>query len=124
MGLDAWMILSSAAASLALLSILAQWRFRARNRRDLAELRASAQRQADLFEEMQNEMKDSMAALEEAVRNAPEPPRPGALNKSERTQALQLLRSGVSTDVAASTLGLGKREVRLLERVAQTLYVR
>ncbi len=124
MKVDPVWVATAATMLVAVLSVVLHARGRARNRRDLAELKASAARQASLFEETQAGIREEIAALEEFVRNAPEPPRPGALNKSIRTQALQLLRSGVSPDTAASSLGLGRQEVRLLERVAQSLYVR
>jgi hypothetical protein len=119
-------ILPAASAALlgAAFSLALHWRVRVRNARDLAELKASAARQASFVEESQAGLRGEIAALEELVRSAPEPPRAGALNKSTRTQALQLLRSGVSADTAAYSLGLCKSEVRLLEQVAQSLYVR
>lgn len=43
------------------------------------------------------------------------------LRRSERTQAMQLLRSGVSTESAASTLGIARSEMRLIARVSRVL---
>jgi hypothetical protein len=115
----------SAAASISLVVLfLAQWRFRARTRRDLAGLRAALQLHVGDFEEKHAGLKKELSAIQAAAQDVPEPPRPGALNKSLRTQALHLLRSGASPETAAASLGLGKREMRLLERVALTLYTR
>jgi hypothetical protein len=113
-----------AALILLLFLFLVQWRFRARIRHDMAGLRLGIELQAAAFEEKHGCLKTALAALEEFVRDVPEPPRPGALNQSARAEALRLLRSGVSADTAASSLGLCKREMRLLERVAHTLYAR
>jgi hypothetical protein len=69
---------------------------------------------------MQAELKQGFDALEQFVLSPAEPPRAGSLNRSARSQALQLLRSGMSPETAAATLGMGRREMRLLDRVAQT----
>ncbi len=41
--------------------------------------------------------------------------------RSRRSQALQLLRSGMSPESAASSLGLGTREMRLIANVSRVL---
>ncbi len=43
------------------------------------------------------------------------------LPRSRRTQAIQLLRSGMSTETVASSLGLATRETRLIARVSRLL---
>jgi hypothetical protein len=47
-----------------------------------------------------------------------------ALTRSIRSQAIQLLRSGMPPDTAASTLGIGKREMRLIACVSRELSLR
>lgn len=43
------------------------------------------------------------------------------LPRSRRSQAVQLLRSGMSPESAASSLGLGLRETRLIAKVSRVL---
>ena len=104
-------------AAIALLA--AHWRYRARSRQDLNGLRELVEREqtrcADLFLEVKRNLAD---LEEESLQNAP---KPGALSRSKRAEAMRLLRSGLSIEAAASSLGIGKREMRLLERVSQTL---
>jgi ABC-type cobalamin transport system ATPase subunit len=45
----------------------------------------------------------------------------GALTRSRRSQAMQLLRSGVSPDTAALKLGMAKREMRLIATISNIL---
>jgi hypothetical protein len=45
----------------------------------------------------------------------------GGLNRTKRSQAMQLLRSGMSPETAASTLGITTREMRLISRVSRIL---
>jgi hypothetical protein len=105
----------------ALLALYQQRRQRNRSRRDLEALRGSMERQQMACLEMFSEVNRSLTTLEDGVKSLRETPKSGSLNRSIRTQALQLLRSGQSSDAAASSLGLGRRETRLLERVSQTL---
>lgn len=44
-----------------------------------------------------------------------------AMNRSLRSQAMELLRSGMSSDTVASTLGVASREVRLIAGVSGIL---
>jgi hypothetical protein len=102
-------------------SAAVQWRRRRRNRRELADLREAIERQQMASLEMFSEVHRSVAMLEEGLRGVRETPKAGVLNRSARAQALQLLRSGLSAETAGPSLGIGKREMRLLERVSQTL---
>lgn len=45
----------------------------------------------------------------------------GGLTRSVRSQAMHLLRSGMPPESAASVLGIGKREMRLIARVSGIL---
>jgi hypothetical protein len=109
---------------LATLSFVAQWRGRVRHRRDLDELRATFERQHSESAETASALRGKFDALEKAALTPPEPPAAGSLNRSARAQALQMLRTGISSDTAAASLGVAKREMRLLERVSRTFYVR
>jgi hypothetical protein len=43
------------------------------------------------------------------------------LTRSRRSQAMQLLRSGMSVDTAAAKLGIARREMRLIDTVSKIL---
>ena len=105
----------------ALAALFMQERQRKRNRRDLEALRGSMERQQMACLEMFSEVNRSVTTLEEGLKGLRESPKAGGLHRSVRMQAMQLLRSGQPADAAASSLGLGRREMRLLERVSQTL---
>lgn len=45
----------------------------------------------------------------------------GGLTRSHRSQAMQLLRSGMSPETVASSVGLATREMRLMARVSRVL---
>ncbi len=124
MRFDLALTVSYAAMFLVWLSFAAQWRSRARQRTELAKLQVELDSQKAASSASFSELNRDVLALREEVRTPPEPPRAGGLNRSARAQALQLLRSGVSPESAATSLGMGKREMRLLEQVSQTLYAR
>lgn len=65
----------------------------------------------------------NVAVLELSAQNIDEAAK-GGLTRSVRSQAMQLLRSGMSPESAASTLGIGRREMRLIARVSRTLSLR
>jgi hypothetical protein len=120
--------LAAAAASLllvllpAVLLVAARRRSRTQTRGELECLRASFEREKITSAEALSELKKGLGALENQVRSAPEAPQPGGLNRSARAEALRLLRSGMSPETAAASLGMGKREMRLLERVSRTFW--
>lgn len=62
----------------------------------------------------------NVAALEQSAQNVDEV-RTGELSRSVRSQAMQLLRSGMSPESAASALRIGRREMRLIASVSSTL---
>jgi len=96
-------------------------RHRNRLRRDLEALRGSMERQQMVCLEMFSEVNRTLTTLEEGMNGLRQNPKSGTLNRSTRAQAMKLLRSGVSADAAASSLGVGRREIRLLENVSQIL---
>ena len=48
----------------------------------------------------------------------------GGITRSARSQAMQLLRSGMSPDNAAAALGIGRREMHLLASVSRILIMK
>ena len=70
-----------------------------------------------------DELKREFQALCLSMQNTDELMREGRLSRSSRAQAMQLLRSGVSPDTAASTLGIAKREMHLLAKVLASLSI-
>jgi hypothetical protein len=65
----------------------------------------------------------NVAVLETSAQNA-DNLSTGALSRSTRSQAMQLLRSGMSPENVAASLGLGRREMRLLASVSRTLHLK
>lgn len=61
----------------------------------------------------------SVEILERTQRSAEEAS--GELTRSRRSQAMQLLRSGMSPETAASSVGLATREMRLMAKVSRIL---
>ncbi len=61
----------------------------------------------------------SVEVLERTQRSAEEAA--GGLTRSCRSQAMQLLRSGMSPETAASSVGLATREMRLMAKVSRML---
>ena len=100
--------------------------------------RAQAELRSELWAELQSELQSklrehradcseqiaelgcSVAVLELRAQNIDEAGK-GGLTRSLRSQAMQLLRSGVSPENAAATLGTGRREMRLIATVSRTL---
>jgi hypothetical protein len=104
----------------ALLCLALGRRAAVRHRRDLAELRGSLEMALAACSLAIEEVKKEMAGRQTEAAAAPEPPRPGSLNRSARAEALKLLRSGMPAQAVGSATGMTSREVRLLERVAGT----
>jgi hypothetical protein len=94
----------------------------------LSELRAELQSQMQAmllahqveYSEQIAQLGRNVAALEQSAQNVDEV-RTGGLSRSARSQAMQLLRSGMSPESAASALRIGKREMRLIATVSSTL---
>lgn len=62
----------------------------------------------------------NVSTLELSAQNVDEAGK-GGLTRSVRSQAMHLLRSGMPPDSAASVVGLGKREMRLIASVSGIL---
>ena len=110
-----------------LLSLILQWRDRTARRREVEKveaLRKSFEKEQMVCLEMFSDVHRTIATLEEGIGALRQAPKAGGLNRSVRAQAMQMLRSGQSADAAASSLGICRREMRLLERVSQTLCAR
>jgi hypothetical protein len=122
-------ILAGASGTLASLTCLLALRWLA-----LGKYRSDAwQSHADLRTELQAELSEqkaecseqiallrsSISVLELSAQSAEGAAR-GGLTRSLRSQAVQLVRSGMRPEGAASTLGIGRREMRLIACVSQT----
>jgi hypothetical protein len=66
---------------------------------------------------------ESVTELESSARSVDVATK-GGMTRSARSQAMQLLRSGMSPDNAASALGIGKREMHLLADVSRILLLK
>jgi hypothetical protein len=105
----------------ALSALLAARRYHLIATREAARLSNEFERRQALCSEQITGLRKDLSALELSLRNTDELLREGRLNRTSRAQAMRLLRSGVSPDTAAATLGLAKREIRLLATVSQLL---
>lgn len=125
---DRLMLGIAAAVAIALVvtlfSLVWQWKDRTVRRREVEALRKSFEKEQMVCLEMFSDVHRTIATLEEGMGALRQAPKSGGLNRSTRAQAMQMLRSGHSADAAASSLGIGRREMRLLERVSQTLCAR
>lgn|GEM_PF-3405288 len=98
---------------------LQRYRVSAERKRD--ELEAMLrQHQAECLRQF-GQLSRSVGVLELSARDTEAAGR--GLNRSRRSQALQLLRAGMSPESAASSLGIAKREMRLIVRISQLLPV-
>jgi hypothetical protein len=99
---------------LALLALtISQLRYRRKYTAELAEQRNACSGEFA-------EIRKQAAELEASLQNTRDVLRHGRFNRSTRAQALHLLRSGMSPETAASALGVGRRELRLLAKVAES----
>ncbi|HZL57032.1 MAG TPA: hypothetical protein VFC21_08130 [Bryobacteraceae bacterium] len=109
------------ACAAAVISLFVQWQAR----------RAAACERASLLETFDRhkagcaaqfeELRQSYRALEASLQSTKDVLRSGRLNRSSRSQALHLLRSGMSPQTAASALGVASREMQLLAKVSRLL---
>jgi hypothetical protein len=88
-----------------------------------AELRSMVREQEAEWSGRIEQLDHRMAAFELRVQSVDDAAK-GGLTHSVRTRALQLLQSGMSVESVASTLGIGRREMRLIARVSRTLTLR
>jgi hypothetical protein len=77
------------------------------------------EQKAECFQQIA-QLDRNMAVLELSAQNIDDACN-GGFTRALRSQAMQLLRSGMSPEIAASTLGIGRREMRLIARVSHTL---
>ena len=101
------------------IAMLMQWR---RNfRREAASAREALELWRKECCERFEELRKADETLEASLHSTRDVLRNGRLNRSTRTAAMQLLRSGMSSDAAASSLGLPKREMQMISRVLALL---
>jgi hypothetical protein len=103
------------------MSLALFWRQRTGAADEARNLRDELHKECGHCAEQLSGLKRDFEALELSFQSTREVLNPRRLNRSSRAQALQLLRTGVAADTAASTLGIAKREIRLLARVARIL---
>jgi len=84
--------------------------------RQACETRAEA-----LKTELKAEFKSAMESLEAAFRGPERALAEGRMDRSTRSEALKLLRSGIAPETAAATLGMPKRDLVLLSKVSNVL---
>jgi hypothetical protein len=101
--------------------LLALRRHRIAIDRSHAELRSMLREQEVEWSARIEQLNRGMAILELRAQNYDEVAKGGGLTHSVRLRAMQLLRSGMSPESAASTLGIGRREMRLIAGVSRTL---
>ena len=97
--------------------LLTQWRQRCTFRREAASTRESLELRRSECSEQFLELRKAHQNLEASLDSTRDVLRHGRLNRSTRTAALQLLRTGMSPDTAASSLGLARREMQMIARV-------
>jgi hypothetical protein len=114
---DLALIAGAAASGAAAISMLTQWRHCRRFRRETASTRETLELWRNECSEQFEELRKADQTLEASLRSTCDVLRNGRLNRSTRTAALQLLRTGMSPDSAASSLGLAKREMQMIARV-------
>jgi hypothetical protein len=125
---DPGLIAGVAGCLAALFSLLAVRRCHLRASRDTGRLSLELERgqaflagQQALFSEELAGLRHALSTLELSMQNTDEILRDGRMNRTSRAQAMRLLRSGVSPDTAAATLGVARREIKLLATVSQLL---
>jgi len=103
------------------ISMLTQLRFCRKFRQEAACAREALElRRSECLEQFE-ELRKAHQTQEESFQSTRDVLRNGRLNRSTRTAAMQLLRSGMSSDAAASSLGLPKREMQMISRVLALL---
>jgi hypothetical protein len=118
---DPGLIAGVAACFAALFSLLALRRYHLIAAREAARLSDEFGRRQAFCSEQIAGLRNDFAALELNMQNTDELLREGRLNRTSRAHAMQLLRSGISPDTAASTLGMARREMKLMATVSRLL---
>jgi hypothetical protein len=121
MMIDPGLIAGVAGCSAALFSLLALRKYQLIAARESARLSDESERRQDLCSGQIAGLRNDLVALELSLYNTEEILRDGRLNRSTRAQAMKLLRSGISPETAASTLGMATREMKLLATVSRLL---
>jgi len=112
--------LMTAVACLVGFCLITLWSRGASLARMQRELRAAVERNQVACLEMIAQVGRAVEFLEVSGQNTEEAIG-RALNRSLRSQTMGLLRSGLAADTVAATLGLAKREVRLIAGVSSVL---
>jgi len=116
---DLALIAGATAVAGVAISMLTQWR---RNlRREAASAREALELWRKECSERFEELQKADETLEASLHSTRDVLRNGRLNGSTRTAALKLLRTGMSPDAAASSLGVAKREMQMIARVSMLL---
>lgn len=111
----------------ALVCGLAIRRHRLQTQRDHAALRAELE---SALKAQDSACADQIARLGESISvlensaQSPDTAAKGGLTRSARSQAMQLLRSGMSLEHAGTASGIGKREMHLLAGVSRILLMK
>jgi hypothetical protein len=108
-------------AGAACLLMLRSHRARAEWRREelQAELQSQLRQQRAEFSEQVARLGHSVEVLELSAKSVEEAGR--GLSRSRRSQAMQLLHSGMSPESVAISLGMGRREMHLIAKVSRIL---
>ena len=78
-------------------------------------------RQESTCSERFHQLKRELSSLELNMQTTEEVLKDGRLSRSGRAQAMRLLRSGITPETAATTLGVARNEMRLLAKVSEIL---
>jgi hypothetical protein len=121
MTIDLGLIAGVAGCCIALFSLLELRKYRLMAAGESVRLgKESEERQAVCSQEIRG-LRSDFVTLELSLHNTDEILREGRLNRSTRAEAMRLLRSGITPETAASTLGLASREMRLMATVSRLL---
>jgi hypothetical protein len=114
---DLALIAGTSACGGVLISMLVQSRHCRKFRRDGVSTREALEICRSECSQQFEELRKAHRTLEGSLDSTRDVLRNGRLSRSTRTAALQLLRTGMSPDAAASSLGLPKREMQMIARV-------
>jgi hypothetical protein len=114
---DLALIAGTSACGGVAISMLAHWRHCRKFRREAVSTREALDLHRSECSEQFEELRKAHQTMEGSLHSTRDVLRHGRLSRSTRTAALQLLRTGMSSDAAASSLGLPKREMQMISRV-------
>ncbi len=104
-----------------IVSMFLSWRQRSAERHGYDQLRSEMERRhAECLGQI-GKLSEEMATSKRAAQSSVEFLNDGRMAIPARTRALRMLRSGKGSDITAVELGLGRREVELLAKVATLL---